>query len=182
MKKFKIIEKKDPYENISPNNLIVRRFPDIRKGINYFKWSLIGIAVVALLHESPILEMLSEYEFFSSCILLTCIVTVIWSSPGVVFGIALAPFILIRFMYNLIVKKVIGVDIYYDYITLSRYISNKFIDPIFEEDDDYEFDDFNDDDEDFCEDDYDDEEDNEDNVEYESNCKIINVNFTKREP
>ena len=135
MKKFKIIEKKDPYENISPNNLIVRRVPDIRVGMHYIKISLIDIVLLVLIYVSPIFESLWQYdEFIGSFIFLTWILSVIWAIPGIVLGIILTPFILIRFMYNLIVKKVIGVDIYYDYICLARYLSNKIIEPIFEYD------------------------------------------------
>jgi hypothetical protein len=41
MKEFRFIETKDPYENISPNNLIVRRYDGIKTLIEYSRCSFL---------------------------------------------------------------------------------------------------------------------------------------------
>ena len=178
MKNFKKIEKKDPYENVaSTSQAYVRDLVDIKKLIICSRCSFIGFIISAFLFKSLFYKILIQ-SVIENVFLEFLIIFIICWILAVIFIISLpCIYEIIKFAYNLIVKKVIGVDSYYDIAKIFEYFLERYKKSI---NDNWEYDEeeYEEeyDDEDY--DEYDDEDYYEDDI-IEYNDNIIFVDFTK---
>lgn len=175
MKKFKMIEKKDPYENISPNNLIVRRYDGIKTLITYSRYSFVFTLILCCIFKSPLYNILEQGGTAGMIAIGGFVIILAVALPGTFIGLFLWLLGFVKFIYNLINKKIIGVDLYSDIVDFLDHLAYRIEETSKEDyecDNNYYYD--------YTEDDF--SKDNNENDNLENKGKIITVDFNEREP
>ena len=156
MKEFRFIETKDPYENISPINLIVRRYDGIKTLIEYSRCSFLYGLLLFIIFESPLYNILEQSGTLGMVMIAGSVTILAVALPGIFMGLIFWIIGFVKFFYNLINKKIIGVDLYSDIVNFL----DDFVYKLNEMDkEDYENDEYDDYDYDYEEDDEDYEDD-----------------------
>ena len=87
MKEFRFIETKDPYENISPNNLIVRRYDGIKTLIEYSRCSFLYGLVLFIIFESPLYNILEQSGTLGMVMIAGSVTILAVALPGIFMGL-----------------------------------------------------------------------------------------------
>lgn len=140
MKEFRFIEIKDPYENISPNNLIVKRYDGINRLITYSRYSFIGFLIIECIFKTPLYEILENSGVVGTVVMGGVIIFLVVALPGIFIGLFLWLLGFVKFIYNLINKKIIGVDLYSDIVNFLDDFAYK-LNEMDKEDDDEDYED-----------------------------------------
>ena len=138
MKEFRFIETKDPYENISPNNLIVRRYDGIKTLMEYSRCSFLYGLVLFIIFESPLYNILEQGGTLGMVMIAGSVTILAVALPGIFMGFIFWIIGFVKFFYNLINKKIIGVDLYSDIVNFLDGFAYK-LNEMDKEDDDYDY-------------------------------------------